>query len=392
MDLQSCFVMLLVTCLVKTVSAENELRQHTRRLRSVLFNKTTYDPRMPPIRSFEDTVPMDVKFHMVRAPTLDTNNHLFQADAILCTSWEDVHMEWDPSQYGGVQRLTVGRKEVWTPELMNINGRSISAIGTEPARVWVSFDGRMQFCRPSPVQSVCVVDLSNFPFDKHECAVHYSMLQSFAINVGNITVSSRPFEGEFRVLRADGGKEKLEANTGYLYETLTLRFVLERRNQLHRYTLVVPSIATFMLILLVVCLPPGSDRKITVASVALLIILMVLHGTSYVATRSVKVPKLVTALGALSMVDGIVLVLTMLSMNMTKFPTTSTLRPPSFIVKLSEGFLGKVLCLCDPALSEKEARGETTGYNARKEWYIAAQALDRLLFLVLLIAFVIILC
>ncbi|XP_064486291.1 neuronal acetylcholine receptor subunit alpha-5-like [Ornithodoros turicata] len=392
MDLQSCFVMLLVTCLVKTVSTDNEFRQHTRRLRSVLFNKTTYDPWMPPTRSSGDVIPLDVKFYMIRAPTLDTGKHLFQADTILCTGWKDVHIKWDPSQYGGIRRLTVGRKEVWTPELVNINGRGMSGIGTEPVRVWVSFDGRMKFCRPSPVQSLCVVDLSNFPFDKHECAVHYTTMRYYAVDVGNITVSSGTSEGVFRVLQATGEKEKLKTSTGLLYETLTFRFVLERRNQLHRYTIVVPSIATFVLILLVVWFPPGSDRKITVAGVALALIVTQLHGASYDAAGSVKVPKLVKALGALSMVDGIVLVLTMLSMNMTKFPTTSTLRPPSFIVKLSEGFLGKVLCLCDPALSEKEARGETTGYNARKEWYIAAQALDRLLFLVLLIAFVIILC
>ncbi|XP_064486293.1 acetylcholine receptor subunit alpha-1-B-like [Ornithodoros turicata] len=392
MDLQSCFVMLLVTCLVSTVSADNELRQHTRRLRSVLFNETTYDPWKPPIRSFSDPISVDVSFHVVRAPTLDTGNHLFQTDTVLCTSWKDVHMKWDPSQYGGIRSLTVGRKEVWTPEVTNINGLGLSAIGTEPARVWMSFGGRMQFCRQSPVQSLCVVDLSNFPFDKHECAVHYSMLQSFAVNISSLIVSPARFERELRVVQATGEKEKMESSLGNSYERLTLRFVLERRNQLHRYTIVVPSIATFVLILLVVWFPPGSDRKITVAGVALVLIFLVLHSTSHVTAGSVKVPKLVKALGALIMVDGIVLFLTMLGMNMTKFPTTSTLRPPSFIVKLSEGFLGKVLCLCDPALSEKEARGETTGYNARKEWYIAAQALDRLLFLFLLIAFVIILC
>ncbi|CAN7941991.1 unnamed protein product [Ixodes hexagonus] len=238
--------------------------------------------------------------------------------------------------------------------------------------------------------------MTHFPFDRHECVVEFSNFIDTEPNV-NLTqgddTASPEGSSEFKVISITTSRRTHSYGEGFTYPFITHKFLLERSSSLHRYTVLLPTAAVGLMSLLVFWLPPASDRKFTLTGASILVSLLLLYRVADVAEGSFRAPKIIIVLGTMVLSNSIIAVCTVVCMNMVKAPPRTRL--PAILVKVSRVVAIGVPFLCPapgqpdvpglPGQLEDSAEGqEKPAYDdaALQEWIIAAQALDRALFLV----------
>ena len=89
--------------------------------------------------------------------------------------WVDHRLSWDPSDYGGIQRITVASNTVWMPDIV------LSAVGSGKSldtdilnRVVVFGNGEVLMTPVKDVDIICDIDATNYPFDEQMCSFMFS--------------------------------------------------------------------------------------------------------------------------------------------------------------------------------------------------------------------------
>ncbi|XP_049512930.1 neuronal acetylcholine receptor subunit beta-3-like isoform X2 [Dermacentor silvarum] len=355
------------------------------RLRNDLLGKG-YDPGTRPAAHANDTTQVLISVDIIDGPYLYPDRELFNADIGLCMAWKDHRLKWNATEYGGQKLIRLKTDDVWRPELYMISTWSdvYSSLITS-YMLWASEVGKVRMCSAMSVQTFCKADMTHFPMDRHECVVEYSSILNPEKDV-NLTIERTSAEGktdsEFQLVSVTSKTEITDYEEYGRYSSVVYHFVLERRNLVQHFTLLIPTVGVVVLSLLTLWLPPLSDRRFTVSGVAFLVSLLLLYRADDAAAGSNQVPKITIVLSTNVLINALTIVATVANMNLVRFlPKVRTVPP---VVGKVAGFIAIGVPLVCPG---PKASSESTAGAVDDIASAVTRALDRVLFVACLVTF-----
>jgi hypothetical protein len=134
--------------------------------------------------------------------------------------------------------------------------------------------------------SVCFLDITNFPFDMHQCSLTYrswtydlsKLILGFKNNSPEIDVSAYIVSNEWKVIPLIAKKTA----TDDLFSLLTFTMNIQRKGGLYGYILILPCLLLSAATMVVFWIPPESPAKmiLTVSIFSGLFLLLLLLAES----------------------------------------------------------------------------------------------------------------
>nr|UOV21295.1 histamine-gated chloride channel, his-4 [Ixodes ricinus] len=381
------FAALFVCAMVCSAAGDYD---NERRLRSDLFGD--YDAGCRPETKHNGTVHVRVSMNPLDAPILYGYKHLFHVDASMCMDWTDPRLTWDVDEYDGLGSLRVSADDIWTPPLEMHTWADALSTAPMATTAFLLPNGTVMFCTKQSASSSCQMDMTYFPFDRHECVVEYATIKDVEKQL-NLSIFRpariHPTQGsEFRLVSVTSNRWIEDYGGDDRYTFILYRFTLERRSRLYHYAVLVPAILAALLTLAVFWPPPASKRKLVLGGIGLLVSQLVLHRATDAVAGSERTPKIVALLGVTVQANVAAIVCAAATMNLSRRPQGRPL--PSFLVKISRLIAtGFSACGSSPLRSTtlvlQKAPGmqeQSSGEVGFTDGYIVARALDRALLLV----------
>ncbi|KAM7294927.1 histamine-gated chloride channel, his-4 [Ixodes scapularis] len=375
-----------------------------RRLRSDLFGD--YDAGCRPETEQNGTVYVRVSMDLLDAPILYGDKHLFHVDASMCmvsgggTGPPEVPFPLRLNKRTGRLQPPLSRtlrhSKSWLIRAATL--WRADALSTAPmaTTAFLLPNGTVIFCTKQSASSSCQMDMTYFPFDRHECVVEYATIKDVEKQL-NLSIFRpariHPSQGsEFRLVSITSNRWIEDYGGDDRYTFILYRFTLERRSRLYHYAVLVPAILAALLTLAVFWLPPASERKLVLSGIALLVSQLVLHRATDAVTGSDRTPKIVAFLGVTVQANVAAIVCAAASTNLSRRPQGRPL--PSFLVKTSRLIAMEFsACWSSPLRSTTLAfraapsmQEQSSGEVGFTDGYIVTRALDRALLLVVTVS------
>lgn len=87
--------------------------------------------------------------------------------------WIDEGLSWTPSDYDGMKEVTFGDSDVWTPTLSVHESYSVYGVRMFSS-IKADYHGNVVWCPMVTFGLRCTMELRDFPFDEHRCAMNVS--------------------------------------------------------------------------------------------------------------------------------------------------------------------------------------------------------------------------
>jgi hypothetical protein len=384
------------------VSAQNG---DMKRLRDTLLNKQKYDRVTRPVKDFRTPTNVKMAITPIHFTDLDTSTNVLTTESWIQNMWDDEFLKWDPKDYGNLTEIRFLPSEIWKPDLLLYNGGDMAA-GTQISSQNLAIvynTGLVLWIPTATLKTICNVDLTDYPFDTQVCNVTIGSWtrnsEQIKLSIYESEMSSHPMfsnptwdlVGTTAVI-----EKKLYNCTGCgVYESFTMGLTIKRRTQLYHYTVCMPTIAAVILLLLVFWLPTNwLTTRIFVAGLSLFLFYSTLNlMTSEVGHSAKGVPFGIRSLSILMVLASASVLLSILVFYLAKKSHPCSL--PSAVSSLINGPFGAILCLdCKRSRSESEcelpsADSQTClkgGNHSDREWAVFATLLDRVFFVVYILA------
>lgn len=362
-----------------------------KRLRSNLTDSTKYDKNYQPLNTRSTQTKVNFTVYAKELLYMEPGWRFIAASAFVCMHWVDEGLSWTPSEYSGVSDITFGKDDIWTPSISVNSGHGSFSVRMF-STVRVDHRGSAKWCPLVVFYLRCTMNLRDYPFDEQRCVLNIS---SWTPHGYDVKLIGRIQEKDFTDTHPNwvGSIESMEESTFQHPEQgqdSILKFTLRarRRASNFQFSVVCPCAAASILTILIFWLPPSSGKKITLAVGTLILILLVMLDLRYDTELTSEASTLERYLGATCVAIAVATAVSVLVINLVKSPMT--FRPPSILVDPLTGVVGRVFFLCPlPAprsIDHETLTDATTPIDkqdiiAKQEWFLVAQAIDRVTFI-----------
>ena len=280
------------------VNTRDEIRLH-----NFLFAPKKYNTYVRPVLDRNHS--LDVIFHrfyLYCIMDLDEKLQVMKSSGWLTITWKDELLMWNRSDFGGIKETLVSQDRVWKPDIVVNNAVDTvsKGLGFSELAVKINSDGLVLWEPGDVFQTLCIVDVSNFPFDTQYCIYEFSTWMYLSDDI-NLTVAGKSVDmrfyhenGEWEVMETTAFKfdETYEPYAGAVYK-LTLR----RRRGVYILNIIVPIILLSFLNSFVFILPAESGEKTALCVTSMLSFMVYLSSiVDMVPKTSIKIPLVVVYL------------------------------------------------------------------------------------------------
>ncbi|KAG1648615.1 Neuronal acetylcholine receptor subunit alpha-10 [Nymphon striatum] len=329
--------------------------------------------------------------------------------------WKVSYLTWNPDDYGGLKSISIPTYRIWTPDIVPFNGKAgdtwnHDTIYHTTRSLTLYSDGVAVWAYPTQIPFYCSFDHTNYPYDEQKC----KLIMGSWLYVANELDLQPIFDakytfGYYKDQNPNWSLKNYSKVRNYIeqykYVDITFTLLLKRRFAMYGATLVTPLGVAAFLALLMFWIPAWHPRKISTGCVAVFIVVALLTHLSWKLPPTLKEPKIVmmckTTLYAVcaSLLSSIIL------MNFNKNSFSCINEPPAFLVSILQGIVGKIFCICDAetnatthsayrrsALDGSEDKvyvGDVSCQDDVDRWKLVSLFIDRVLFIVFVITFVI---
>ncbi|XP_064486287.1 neuronal acetylcholine receptor subunit beta-4-like isoform X2 [Ornithodoros turicata] len=364
--------------------------QTMKRLRSNLTDSSKYDKNYQPKNSRSSETQVNFTVYAKELLYMEPGWRYISMTAFVCMHWVDEGLSWTPQEYGGATGITFGKDDVWTPSI-NINSGHGSFSVRMFSAVKADNRGNVRWCPLVYISLRCTMNLVNYPFDEQRCSVNVSSWTPHGYKVkligkvvkSDFTASHPNWEGRIESMQVQEAEHPEEGRDSVLRFTL----LAKRRSANFQFYVVLPCTAVSILTILIFWLPPSSGKKITLGLGNIILVLLIMMDLRYDVEITTEVSKLERYLGSTCVAIAVATMVSVLVINLVKSPMV--FRPPAFLVDLLSGVAGRVFFLCPlppPRSVDHEALTDATtpidkqDIIAKQEWFLVAQAIDRVTF------------
>jgi len=238
---------------------------------------TGYNKDIRPSVNLSRPVLINATFDLVSVRELDEILGKLSVVGILCMSWHDPRMEWNPFLYGGQYMVNIPMEKVWKPDL--VVGHPIdSMLGLGYFHKWINvryfYNGVGTFCPGDVISTTCAIDVRYYPFDVQKCDILFLPWGMFGNEMYFISTEDKVLKNFF----SENGEWQLEethASSGLIYETYSyfeITLHLRRRPTFVIVNVILPIMFMGFLNVLVFILPAQSGERVSFAITVLLAI------------------------------------------------------------------------------------------------------------------------
>ncbi|KAK0163032.1 hypothetical protein PV327_006745 [Microctonus hyperodae] len=217
-------------------------------------------------------------------------------------SWDDEHLQWEPSDFNGIDSIWIQSHNIWTPDLAIQNAASADSIelGLPNTYCIVSRNGGVVCVPPVLFSTRCNADYNYWPFDRQNCSLELSSWSyndneiSFKDNKLDIFMIHYAKNAEWNVISVETGFIKKKSNymTYEDFPTVVAHFVLQRAdNQLWR-VFGTPSLILMAMTLTTLWLDPKSNERLLIGCVNFFCHFLCIGNLHWVVPQSNATPKI----------------------------------------------------------------------------------------------------
>lgn len=140
-------------------------------LRKTLFQDYNKDIR--PTKQFNESLDVRISVAVQNIEAFDQIKEKIELNIWLRKYWRNSFLSWDPDE-SNITQLTLGKNDIWTPDIELINAASTPEIYTLNGGMYLYPDGEMLWSMPGVYTLSCPLDLIYFPFDTQTCSIKFS--------------------------------------------------------------------------------------------------------------------------------------------------------------------------------------------------------------------------
>lgn len=209
---------------------------------------------------------------------VDERNQILTTNCWLTQKWNDSHLTWNASDYGGIHVVRIPYHRVWRPDIILYNNADAqytsSVINTN---VIVSDNGEVVWLSHGIFRSSCDINVEYFPFDLQSCKMKWASwtYDGFQIDLKKQTdegdVSNYQTNGEFDLVDFEAiHHEEYYSCCPEPYPDITYVIKMRRRPLFYVFNLILPCLLINGIALLVFYVPSESGEKVTLGISSLL--------------------------------------------------------------------------------------------------------------------------
>ncbi|XP_067417141.1 acetylcholine receptor subunit delta isoform X2 [Emydura macquarii macquarii] len=368
-----------------------------------LFVEKGYNKELRPVTSKDESVNVDLGLTLSNLVSLKEADETLTTNVWIDHGWTDYRLQWNKSEFGGLEILRLPPDMLWVPEIVLENNNDGFFQIAYYCNVLVHDSGFVYWLPPAIFHSACPINVNFFPFDWQNCSLKFSSLRynakEITMNLKQeldkeldkyyliewITIDLEAFteNGEWEIVHKPARKnvDKSVSPESSKYQDITFYLIIKRKPLFYIINIVLPCILIAFMAIFVFYLPAESGEKMTLAisvllaqSVFLLLISQRLPATSFAIPLIGKyllfIMLLVTAV-----VGTCVIVLNI------HFRTPSTHVMSGWVKELFLETLPRLLHMSRPAESERGPQGgllirrsSSVGYMAKAEEYFSIKS------------------
>ncbi|XP_066289050.1 neuronal acetylcholine receptor subunit alpha-9-like isoform X1 [Branchiostoma lanceolatum] len=211
--------------------------------------------------------------------------------------WTDEFLTWNVSDYGGIETISTQAESIWRPDLFLYHNVNHEFDGWLDDVVIISSDGLVDWKAPAVTMSACLVDVSDFPFDKQECPLKFGswnhngrQIDYFSKNnVGDLANLIRNAEWDVPKLIA---KRSNPLYNGVPYPDVTFTIHMTRRPTFYVINMFLPCALLAFVVAATFYLPPDCGEKISFGVAVLLSLAVFQLLVAEAVPRSENIPAI----------------------------------------------------------------------------------------------------
>ncbi|XP_063285829.1 acetylcholine receptor subunit alpha-1-B [Pelobates fuscus] len=166
MDCRIWHIIFLCLSAGTVIASEDEAR-----LVENLFK--TYNKVVRPVETFTDKVVVTVGLQLIQLINVDEVNQIVSTNVRLKQQWVDVNLKWNPSDYGGVDKIRIPSSDIWRPDLVLYNNADGDFAIEPETKVLLDYTGKIIWSPPAIFKSYCEIIVTYFPFDQQNCSMKF---------------------------------------------------------------------------------------------------------------------------------------------------------------------------------------------------------------------------
>ncbi|XP_028969094.1 neuronal acetylcholine receptor subunit alpha-3-like [Galendromus occidentalis] len=318
----SIFIAVIIGCLLIALCGDRGYcdEQEYRLTRYLMSN---YDPAVRP--SENASLPLSVKIQVLlqKIQQLEYETNTVKANWKVVQRWNDAHLRWNSSDFGGIAVLRIPSNQLWRPDVVLLNGNTADR---RESHAVVHSSGEVVLLEERSLHSWCHFDkLHLFPFEVHLCKLS---LASWAYDASQITMETPSFgvdglltrpslEFVHELISSDPAPKIIITDT-IARSTVNLELRLHRRSPLSQLMcLLLPVILANMLSIIAFFVPSNSGQKLTISTqslIVLCIVLVYMHHAMPISSE--RVPLLVVYAGCSAVMVSLSILCSVLTLTL----------------------------------------------------------------------------
>ncbi|XP_033753131.1 acetylcholine receptor subunit beta-type unc-29-like [Pecten maximus] len=281
----------------------------------------------------------------------------FSINGISVMTWHDCQLEWNPNDFGGIDRIFVSQKTIWKPDLLLLNPfDNVEPPGFDSLKIAVDNDGSTFWGPPNVYQITCPADITYYPFDQQTCSFFFSMYMYTLFDVF-IETSSSAIDLDFYYPNSLWEMISARSRVFTLADTQTLELtvVLKRRPMFQVINTIVPFCILGLLNIMVFLLPAESGERVGFSVTVLLAIavFMTIVSDTLPGTSEPSFPRLCYLLMAELCTNMLVTICTILVLRLYHKPPQEKI--PSWLKYI----ICKRVCVKAKTKNERKKKSNT---------------------------------
>nr|KAG5702875.1 hypothetical protein BaRGS_019094 [Batillaria attramentaria] len=212
------------------------------------------------------TVPIDINISVVSVLAVDDIQQTVTTMGFLTFLWADTSLAWDETDYRVLEAMQVPKDMLWTPPVRfsnSLDDRDL--LNREGLMVTVYSDGTVYVDVPFITETLCGMDLTDYPFDQQTCPLY---IDSYLYDV---TWRVHYYRTADRAATFAVGSEWEFLNTSAMFTNAAeaviygpvIEMTIKRKTTFYTVCLVLPMALTSYMNTLVFLLPLQSGEKIS---------------------------------------------------------------------------------------------------------------------------------
>ncbi|XP_066940294.1 neuronal acetylcholine receptor subunit alpha-2-like [Macrobrachium rosenbergii] len=210
--------------------------------------------------------------------------------------WNDSFLRWNPADYNNTTVIRVPYEVVWYPDIILYNtADSNYRLGMIATNAIISYTGEVELIFHAIFQSTCDIDISWYPFDQQDCKMHFASwtYDSTKLRLVQAPADLSQYNPHPEFYLENFYSELYEAQDPCCaspFSTVVYHVQLQRRTMFAIYFFIMPGTIVNICALLTFLLPSESGEKISLATNALLAMMVFLMAMTQDIPPTEQVP------------------------------------------------------------------------------------------------------